>query len=158
MCGIVAYLGDKQAQPILIEGLKRLEYRGYDSAGIAIFDGGELHLVRSAGRISDLEKLLEDETMTPIRLEVREPNSEATFDVTVIGVLELSAITGYGLITSQETLEKGLNVELPAPTYFVCLAKGADPASAVRTTGTRAGRARVARARNSVVSTPGASR
>jgi putative ABC transport system permease protein len=72
---------------------------------------------------------LEDETMKPIQLEVREPNSEATFEVTVIGVLEQSAITGFGLITSQETLEKGLNVELPAPTYFVCLAEGVDPTS-----------------------------
>jgi putative ABC transport system permease protein len=72
---------------------------------------------------------LEDETMKPIRLEVREPNSEATFEVTVIGVLEQSAITGFGLITSQETMEKGLNIELPAPTYFVRLADGVDPAS-----------------------------
>jgi putative ABC transport system permease protein len=72
---------------------------------------------------------LEDETMKPVQLEVREPNSEATFDVTVIGVLEQSAITGYGLITSQETLEKGLNVELPAPTYFIRLAEGVDPGS-----------------------------
>jgi putative ABC transport system permease protein len=70
---------------------------------------------------------LEDETMEPIRLEVREPNSEATFEVTVIGVLEQSAITGYGLITSQETLEKELDFELPAPTYFVRLAEGVDP-------------------------------
>ena len=62
---------------------------------------------------------LEDETMKPIQLEVREPNSEATFEVTIIGVLEQSAITGYGLITLQETLEKGLNIELPEPTYFV---------------------------------------
>jgi putative ABC transport system permease protein len=72
---------------------------------------------------------LEDETMKPIRLEVREPNSEATFEVTVIGVLEQSAIIGYGLITSQETLEKKLNFELPTPTYFVCLAEGVDPVS-----------------------------
>jgi putative ABC transport system permease protein len=72
---------------------------------------------------------LEDETMKPVRLEVREPNSEATFDVTVIGVLEQSAITGYGLIISQETLEKGLNAELPEPTYFVRLAEGVDPVS-----------------------------
>jgi putative ABC transport system permease protein len=72
---------------------------------------------------------LEDETMKPIQLEVREPNSEATFDVTVIGVLEQSAITGYGLITSQETLEKELNFELPEPTYFVRLANGVDPAA-----------------------------
>ena len=59
MCGIVAYLGDKEAESILIEGLKRLEYRGYDSAGVAVFNGAHLHTVRSAGRISDLEKLLE---------------------------------------------------------------------------------------------------
>jgi putative ABC transport system permease protein len=72
---------------------------------------------------------LEDETMKPIRLEVREPNSEATLDVTVIGVLEQSAMTGYGLITSQETLEKGLNIELPEPTYYVRLAEGIDPVS-----------------------------
>ena len=51
---------------------------------------------------------LEDETMQPIRLNVREPNSEATFELTIIGVLEQSAITGFGLVTSQETLEKAL--------------------------------------------------
>jgi len=72
---------------------------------------------------------LEDETMRPIQLEVREPNSEATFEVTIIGVLEQSAITGFGLITSQETLEKELDLDLPEPTYFVRLAEGADPTS-----------------------------
>jgi len=65
--------------------------------------------------------------MQPIQLEVRDPNSEATFDVTIIGVLEQSAITGFGLITSQDTLEKGLNIHLPEPTYFVRLADGVDP-------------------------------
>ncbi len=59
MCGIVAYVGRKIAQPVLIEGLKRLEYRGYDSAGIAVIDNaGELHLRRSVGRISVLESSL----------------------------------------------------------------------------------------------------
>ncbi len=72
---------------------------------------------------------LEDETMKPIRLEVRDPSSEATFDVTVIGVLEQSALSSYGLIISQDTLEKGLNAELPQPTYFIQLAEGVDPAS-----------------------------
>ena len=56
MCGIVAYVGRKVAQPLLIEGLKRLEYRGYDSAGIAVIDEvGELHIRRAVGRISALE-------------------------------------------------------------------------------------------------------
>jgi putative ABC transport system permease protein len=70
---------------------------------------------------------LEDETMPPIRLEVRDPSTEGTFEVTVIGVLEQSAIMGYGLITSQETLERGLDAALPSPTYYVRLAEGVDP-------------------------------
>src|SRR3982750_847751 len=59
MCGIVAYVGRKLAQPLLIEGLKRLEYRGYDSAGIAVIDEhGGLHVRRAVGRISVLENTL----------------------------------------------------------------------------------------------------
>src|SRR6476661_3429463 len=56
MCGIVAYVGRKIAQPVLIEGLKRLEYRGYDSAGVAVIDAqSKLHIRRAVGRISVLE-------------------------------------------------------------------------------------------------------
>jgi putative ABC transport system permease protein len=69
---------------------------------------------------------LEDKTMQPIRVSVREPNTEATFDLTIIGVLEQSAITGYGLVTSQETLRKALPFELPAPTYFIRLSEDAN--------------------------------
>ncbi|MGD0767460.1 MAG: glutamine--fructose-6-phosphate transaminase (isomerizing) [Tepidisphaeraceae bacterium] len=59
MCGIVAYVGRKIAQPLLIEGLKRLEYRGYDSAGIAVIDHNhKLHIRRAVGRISVLENSL----------------------------------------------------------------------------------------------------
>ena len=60
MCGIVAYLGNKTAEPILIEGLKRLEYRGYDSAGIALLEDGEVSVTKSSGRISTLEDCLAD--------------------------------------------------------------------------------------------------
>ncbi|MBS4056021.1 MAG: glutamine--fructose-6-phosphate transaminase (isomerizing) [Bacteroidales bacterium] len=59
MCGIVAYVGPKQAYPILINGLKRLEYRGYDSAGIALLNGS-LNVYKSKGRVSDLEDLIHD--------------------------------------------------------------------------------------------------
>ncbi len=59
MCGIVAYLGRKAAQPILIEGLKRLEYRGYDSAGIALLKDGGICVKKTSGRISSLEQILD---------------------------------------------------------------------------------------------------
>ncbi len=60
MCGIVAYLGKKVAQPILIEGLKRLEYRGYDSAGVALLGSGAIRIKKTSGRISALEKVLDE--------------------------------------------------------------------------------------------------
>lgn len=56
MCGIVGYIGEKQAKPILINGLLRLEYRGYDSAGIATIENNGLQLVKKQGRVSELEK------------------------------------------------------------------------------------------------------
>jgi glucosamine--fructose-6-phosphate aminotransferase (isomerizing) len=60
MCGIVAYLGKKVAQPILVEGLKRLEYRGYDSAGVALLGSGAIRIKKTSGRISALEEILDE--------------------------------------------------------------------------------------------------
>ena len=57
MCGRVGYIGEKQAAPILLEGLEKLEYRGYDSAGIAVFDGTEIHAKKSMGRLKILSEL-----------------------------------------------------------------------------------------------------
>ena len=59
MCGIVAYLGPKQAYPLLIKGLKRLEYRGYDSAGVAILNGG-VEVFKKKGKVQDLESYAQD--------------------------------------------------------------------------------------------------
>jgi len=60
MCGIVGYLGKKEAAPILVGGLKRLEYRGYDSAGIAVQNGTGIHVVKEVGKIRNLEEAVTD--------------------------------------------------------------------------------------------------
>lgn len=59
MCGIVGYIGPQQAAPFLLEGLSKLEYRGYDSAGIAVFDGNKVRVEKSVGRLGNLQKKLE---------------------------------------------------------------------------------------------------
>ncbi len=61
MCGIVGYIGPKRACDVLIEGLKRLEYRGYDSAGICVYYEGKLHVAKSPGRIIEVEKKIADD-------------------------------------------------------------------------------------------------
>lgn len=59
MCGIVGYVGSKQACPILLEGLSKLEYRGYDSAGIAVFDGGKINVQKARGRLKVLSDMID---------------------------------------------------------------------------------------------------
>ena len=65
MCGIVGYIGKEEAAPILLDGLSKLEYRGYDSAGIAIFDGESINVAKTKGRLKVLSELTHDGRMLP---------------------------------------------------------------------------------------------
>jgi glutamine---fructose-6-phosphate transaminase (isomerizing) len=70
MCGIVGYVGEKVALDVVVEGLRRLEYRGYDSAGVAIVTDGTLHVAKKAGKLCNLEKLLAEEQLPPSSLGI----------------------------------------------------------------------------------------
>ncbi|TMK80655.1 MAG: glutamine--fructose-6-phosphate aminotransferase, partial [Actinobacteria bacterium] len=58
MCGIIGVVGDEPALPVILDGLRRVEYRGYDSAGVAVLDGARIDVVRKAGKLDALEKEL----------------------------------------------------------------------------------------------------
>ena len=64
MCGIVGYIGPNEAKPFLLEGLRRLEYRGYDSAGVAILNDGRFNVVKIPGRIAELSAMVDQTGLT----------------------------------------------------------------------------------------------
>ena len=64
MCGIIGYIGPKPVVPVILEGLRRLEYRGYDSAGIAVVQDGQINIRRSAGKLINLETSIQGKPMS----------------------------------------------------------------------------------------------
>jgi glucosamine--fructose-6-phosphate aminotransferase (isomerizing) len=149
MCGIVGYTGPREAGPILIEGLKRLEYRGYDSAGIALVDEqGDLFLEKKAGKLANLQTAIADRTPhaalglahtrwathgRPNDLNAH-PHQDCTGDITVIhnGIIENFRELRDGLEARGHTLTSETDTEAIA--HLVEEAYDGDLAEAVRAT------------------------
>ena len=113
MCGITGYIGNRDSIPILLKGLKRLEYRGYDSSGIALFDQEKLFCLKKAGKVSDLEILIEDtpykgncgiaHTRWATHGEPNDINAHPHLDTT-----RKIALVHNGIIENHETLKEVL--------------------------------------------------
>src|SRR5438094_10305579 len=112
MCGIVGYVGRAHATPILLDGLRRLEYRGYDSAGLAVVDAGQLDTRKCAGRIAALEKLLKKQSVSgslgishtrwATHGKVNDENAHPHFDATgKIALVHNGVIENYRILKEQ---------------------------------------------------------
>ena len=146
MCGIVGYVGPDEALPIILEGLRRLEYRGYDSAGIALIDGA-LRVVKRAGKLAELERALGDDAPTgrvgightrwATHGEPSDRNAHPHVDclgrIAVIhnGIIENFAELRAGLEKRGHTLESDTDTEVVA---HLIEEKGGSLADAVRAT------------------------
>jgi len=147
MCGIVGYTGPREAGPILIEGLKRLEYRGYDSAGIALVDdAGDLFVEKKAGKLANLQTAIADRTPhaaiglahtrwathgRPNDLNAH-PHQDCTGDITVIhnGIIENFRELRDGLAERGHRLTSDTDTEALA--HLIEDAYAGDLANAVR--------------------------
>ncbi len=148
MCGIVGYVGrDRRAISVLIDGLRRLEYRGYDSAGIAIVQGGDLALRRAVGKLSALEEMIKDERFpgrigightrwaTHGRPSVENAHPHRVGRVVIVhnGIIENYAAIRADLEGAGREIETDTDTELIAHLVDVELTAGVDLLAAVQT-------------------------
>jgi glucosamine--fructose-6-phosphate aminotransferase (isomerizing) len=148
MCGIVGYVGPKSATTIILDGLKRLEYRGYDSAGLAVIEDGQVAVRRDVGKLSNLELLLAAEPVhgrvgmghtrwathgVPSQRNAH-PHSDCTGDVVVIhnGIVENFLPLRQELMAQGHCFISDTDTEVIAHLVERFLAQGRDLESAVR--------------------------
>jgi len=149
MCGIVGYIGRGQrAMDVLVDGLRRLEYRGYDSAGVAIFDKGSIEVRRALGKLANLEELLRDKPIegsvgightrwaTHGKPAVRNAHPHRAGDVVIVhnGIIENYRALRQGLEEAGRFIESETDTELVAHLVDQRVCEGADLLSAVRAT------------------------
>lgn len=118
MCGIVGYVGPREAEPILLDGLRRLEYRGYDSAGIVTLSGNKMHLRKKAGRVGELAELLRQKPtagcvgISHTRWATHGPPNDANAHPHIGGTGDhLVAVVHNGVIENYSALKKHLQSE-----------------------------------------------
>jgi len=136
MCGIVGYVGNEQAAPIILDGLSKLEYRGYDSAGMAIFNGEHIKIEKSVGRLKVLEELTHDGATMPGLYKkslsnIVEVKSRGAFvlAVTNVGNTEIEKTADYVIYipeTNPYFTDSLAIIPLQLFAYYVSVGKGCD--------------------------------
>jgi glucosamine--fructose-6-phosphate aminotransferase (isomerizing) len=150
MCGIIGYIGDNPAMPILMEGLKRLEYRGYDSAGVALLENGSLTVEKTKGKISQLERLVNGRpwkgtvgmahtrwaTHGEPNTENAHPHTDCTGDIAVIhnGIIENYSAIKQRLLKENHKFTTQTDTEVIAHLVEKFYTAGATLEEAVRKT------------------------
>ena len=147
MCGIVGYVGERKAAPVLLEGLRRLEYRGYDSAGIALgADPIDIH--KAVGRVADLGAVVPPDldasvgiahtrwaTHGGVTVENAHPHSDTECRIAVVhnGIIENAGVLRERLESEGVQFRSETDTEVLAHLFAKCLAEDSDPLSAVST-------------------------
>ncbi|MEC9388549.1 MAG: glutamine--fructose-6-phosphate transaminase (isomerizing) [Myxococcota bacterium] len=147
MCGIVGYIGDRRAAPILLEGLRRLEYRGYDSAGLAIF-GDPIDVHKQVGRVKELHDIVPQDlegssgiahtrwaTHGGVTVENAHPHIDSTGRIAVVhnGIIENATLLRERLESEGVAFRSDTDTEVLAHLIAKCMKEDADPISALQT-------------------------